>query len=295
MQKYCPLCIKNGIRSQMKAFQLNMEEAVLSCEKIDVSINFLSGPSFVYFIFVLTILLVFQCIWPFGYLDPIFIQRSALTCNWDEEPDLTTAYVPISTELALYTPPTTPRGEALECSVNSMVDDKLSELSSNNESTNSKSEIANSNKRPMPKIINDEKVNIHISKMHQTRHLRNRKIKKRSHATFAKDSSENYNALLATSECSQFSLHTQCETQKGQSKNNNVQTNEVANCLDTNILITTTNAEVKVDITNNSNDSTLNITNTIDPTIDSLIDDILNYSGEIDNKIDDNWLDLILI
>ncbi|XP_035743740.1 putative uncharacterized protein DDB_G0282133 isoform X1 [Vespa mandarinia] len=87
MQEFCPLCDKRGFRRRIKALQINFHEAIWACE----------GE---------------ECEWPFGHADFIFIQRkvgNTWSCYWDDL-NLKTMnnYVPVSTELTLYTPPETP-------------------------------------------------------------------------------------------------------------------------------------------------------------------------------------------
>lgn len=222
-------------------------------------------------------------------------------------------------ELSLYTPPMTPRGETLECSLNSTIEDKLSELSSNSDSTSSKKEITDYNNQSfelannkfikerdinmnadklVPKIINNEKVSICISKIQEDKHFGNERIQEHLNATSTIDISEEYSVLFANTEYNEFSTQTH---KKESSRSNNIQTSEVMNCLDLNKINkwrVTTNTEDKVDITNNSNitnDSTLDTINTSDINIDNIIDDILTSTGEIKENMGDDWLDLIVI
>lgn len=37
MYQMCPWCLKNGIKSKIKAYQINLKEAVWLCETTDVS------------------------------------------------------------------------------------------------------------------------------------------------------------------------------------------------------------------------------------------------------------------
>ncbi|XP_043685541.1 myb-like protein X [Vespula pensylvanica] len=92
MQEFCPLCDKRGFRRRIKALQINFHEAVWACE----------GE---------------ECEWPFGHAEFIFVQRKVgnnWSCYWDDfnlKP--VNNYVPVSTELALYTPPETPSTDSV--------------------------------------------------------------------------------------------------------------------------------------------------------------------------------------
>lgn len=59
----------------------------------------------------------FQCEWPFGHTDFIFIQRkvgNTWSCYWDDlNLKKMNNYVPVSTELTLYTPPETPSTDSV--------------------------------------------------------------------------------------------------------------------------------------------------------------------------------------
>ncbi|CAK9814732.1 hypothetical protein ANTQUA_LOCUS8193 [Anthophora quadrimaculata] len=62
MQDFCPLCLKNGIKKEIKLLQINLQEAVWICEEE-------------------------KCIWPFGYEDFIFSQRAVgkiWSCYWND-------------------------------------------------------------------------------------------------------------------------------------------------------------------------------------------------------------------
>ncbi|KAL2717638.1 myb-like protein X [Vespula squamosa] len=92
MQEFCPLCDKRGFRRRIKALQINFHEAIWACE----------GE---------------ECEWPFGHAEFIYIQRKVgnnWSCYWDDF-NLKTVnnYVPVSTELALYTPPETPSTDSV--------------------------------------------------------------------------------------------------------------------------------------------------------------------------------------
>ncbi|XP_014478754.1 PREDICTED: uncharacterized protein LOC106746557 [Dinoponera quadriceps] len=296
MLKFCPLCIKNGVKNRIKAFQINLEEAMWSCENSN-------------------------CVWPLGYEDltKLIFQRSASTCTW-EDTYLDEECTPTLIELTLYTPPMTP----LECSVNSTMQDKPSELSSTSESIDSKREIidckrlpnelaakftkekdinANADK-PLPKIVNIEKVNIDITKILQDKHPSDGKMQEHLSATSVTSTAENYGAS-ADIEYYEFNSHKQYKTGKeckGR-KNDNVQRNEAYNLdagISSNIPSVTTNMEVQVDIINNPNNpgtngSTLDVTNTNDTNIDTMLDDILENANEITKDMSYDWLDFIQI
>ncbi|CAK9821577.1 hypothetical protein ANTRET_LOCUS282 [Anthophora retusa] len=62
MQDFCPLCLKNGIKKEIKLLQINLQEAVWICEEE-------------------------KCIWPFGYEDFVFSQRAVgkiWSCYWND-------------------------------------------------------------------------------------------------------------------------------------------------------------------------------------------------------------------
>lgn len=111
MERFCPLCAKSGNKRKVKAFQINLEEAIWACEAENVN-NFLI-PLFciLFFTSILIVLLVFQCSWPIGYEELVFFNRPAISCNWEEEMNTAKEDIPALTELSLYTPPVTPGGE----------------------------------------------------------------------------------------------------------------------------------------------------------------------------------------
>lgn len=240
-----------------------------------------------------------------------------MTCNWDDSYFNEESTSTLS-ELSLYTPPMTPREEALECLASSTTEDKFSEsISSKRESTDcnkSLSELA-SNKftkekdisryanKQMPEITNIEKVHIDIKKFLQHKHLNNEKMQKHLYETSVVDIEVNSNVQFATTEGSDFNLHTQCKTGKEQNKSDNVQANEaVMTCLDANtninILSTSTNLEVNVNIPNNlntTNNPILDTINSNDLGLDEMLNNILNNESNISEEIDNDWLDLIKI
>ncbi|XP_019697476.1 superoxide-generating NADPH oxidase heavy chain subunit C [Harpegnathos saltator] len=298
--QFCPLCMQNGIRNKMKAFQINLEETIWSCENI-------------------------KCIWPFGYQDLMFFQRSAISHNWNE-PDITKEYTPTLTELSLYTPPMTPRGEALECVTSSTMENQLDELFSKNETVGLRNKIADCNKphviselannnfakekdinintdKLMPKIINIEKVNIDITKIFEDNNVSNKRTQE--HPISAMGPVKNYGTSLhdansAMAWCNASNSHTPDKTEKEQNERNNVQTDEVTNYFGTSANInvsSATNEKVNIGIMNNSNttilyNSILDNTNANDSNIDELLDDVLNDTSDYKNIYED-WIDLI--
>ncbi|XP_012278047.1 uncharacterized protein LOC105698395 [Orussus abietinus] len=90
MEKYCPLCAGKGLKKQLKAFQLNLTEAVWLCESE-------------------------ECEWPYGHEDFNFFTRKvgeAWSYDWASYKNkLKTVNAPIASELALYTPPVTPSSD----------------------------------------------------------------------------------------------------------------------------------------------------------------------------------------
>ncbi|XP_043281629.1 uncharacterized protein [Venturia canescens] len=91
MDELCPLCLKMGNNKRIKAIQINLEEAVWTCEN--------EG-----------------CPWPFGYETPVFLPRKVgvkHSSEWEvyKKVQKRVGPIPISTELSLYTPPVTPSSD----------------------------------------------------------------------------------------------------------------------------------------------------------------------------------------
>ncbi|EZA50410.1 hypothetical protein DMN91_009858 [Ooceraea biroi] len=105
MENLCPLCMKNGVRSRVRPYQINLEEGVWACEAK-------------------------QCPWPFGYQRLDFFQRDAITCDWTKDPpNPPKECVSLLTELSLYTPPMTPaEGEPCKESTDTVGIECLSQL-----------------------------------------------------------------------------------------------------------------------------------------------------------------------
>ncbi|KAJ8664367.1 hypothetical protein QAD02_006029 [Eretmocerus hayati] len=85
MQEFCPECQKNGLRTRVKAFQINFEEAVFMCSSE-------------------------KCIWPAKCQDLTCINRPVgkdWSKNWDELDLKYLKHDPLM-ELSTYTPPQTP-------------------------------------------------------------------------------------------------------------------------------------------------------------------------------------------
>ncbi|XP_043519523.1 putative uncharacterized protein DDB_G0286901 isoform X1 [Frieseomelitta varia] len=62
MEDFCPLCLKKGIKNEIKLFQINLEEGVWLCKNE-------------------------ECVWPFGYKDFAFCPRpvgKVWSCYWDD-------------------------------------------------------------------------------------------------------------------------------------------------------------------------------------------------------------------
>ncbi|KOX75225.1 hypothetical protein WN51_13266 [Melipona quadrifasciata] len=62
MEDFCPLCLKKGIKNEIKLFQINLEEGVWLCKDE-------------------------ECVWPFGYKDFAFCPRpvgKVWSCYWDD-------------------------------------------------------------------------------------------------------------------------------------------------------------------------------------------------------------------
>nr|XP_031842159.1 uncharacterized protein LOC116431208 [Nomia melanderi] len=88
MQDLCPLCLKNGVKRNIKLLQINLQEAVWMCEDE-------------------------KCTWPFGYTGFVLSPRlvgKIWSCYWDDhkstgklkETALTSIQLPLSS------PPTIP-------------------------------------------------------------------------------------------------------------------------------------------------------------------------------------------
>ncbi|XP_012214707.1 uncharacterized protein [Linepithema humile] len=252
MQNFCPLCMKNGIKRRVKAFQINLEEAVWACP----------GE---------------ECIWPLDHdvQDLTFFKRNAITYDWKES-DLLKENIPVSMELSLYTPPVTPgrielsnelndNGMMVENLTNSSIEDKIDEMFPEEELIHLKRELANSNKLSLldplelennlteksinitkqgnaslssfkiqPKVTDIQKTNIDLTIFSSVDECCNKqKLQKfRQLSTDTNnitDIIKNCDILFDNTFFNKLDLNTQCEIESKQNKNNIMQLDDVAN------------------------------------------------------------------
>ncbi|XP_077270406.1 uncharacterized protein LOC143901754 [Temnothorax americanus] len=293
MEKFCPLCAKNGIKRRVKVFQVNLEEAMFSCESD-------------------------QCVWPIGYEELKFFPRPALSCNWDEELSFAKEEdMPALMELSLYTPPVTPGGElskelteiaSTEYSPNPPAEDKVGtlprceyvsskespELGSINSTeedrgiTNEQIEGVNIF-RLLPKITSIEKTNINLtifSNVADSEHCDNRKIQEQEHSLMdasIMDFSEDFD--VSDNACTQFDLNTQCKTRGESGKLQSETLSEPMKTL------------IDINITNSSGGT--NEVNKCNSDIDALLEDILNGESQPVDMCQpddsDDWLKSLLM
>lgn len=300
MGSSCPECAKNGIRARIKAFQINLKEAVWACEREEVNnlvllSFFICSPIFPLH---LTVLFVFQCSWPIGYEELIFFDRDAASCNWDE-PSLVKEDTPTLMELSLYTPPVTPGEElskeltetaSMEYSSNSpwRMEDKLGRTLPKQESfgsnkpplfetlelerINSTEEHRNIMKeqtanvsicKTLPKIINIEKTNINLTVVSNVGKHGNTKTQSLLTDAIVMDPFKNFD--MSDSVCTEFGLSMQYDTESEQSKSDKLHSDATMSGMKTNFdaeaLSETTKTLVDVNITNNLNTSNESVSN----------------------------------
>lgn len=238
-------------------------------------------------------------------------------------------------ELSLYTPPVTPRGEFLDQLVIAPTEDKLSETSHKNESFDSRKELVGSNNLPLlkpfelennnfteesrnimreknvitnckilPKITNVQKTNINIATIFQDISLDNQNIQKHRHllantnsmTEIVKDFDHTLFHDALCKESSISSLSTQYEIESNQCERNNIQLNNIENCLKVNVntgkLSNATNLESDINNLSMINDSAL-YTSDNDLNIDAMLEQVLNNENCITEEINDDWLDLL--
>ncbi|XP_071565057.1 uncharacterized protein [Temnothorax nylanderi] len=305
MEKFCPLCAKNGIKRRVKVFQVNLEEAMFSCESD-------------------------QCVWPIGYEELKFFPRPALSCNWDEELSFAKEDMPALMELSLYTPPVTPGGElskesteiaSTEYSPNPPAEDKVGtlpqcdyiaskespELGSINSTEENRGitneQIAGVNIfRSLPKITNIEKTNINLtifSNVAHSEHCDNRKIQEQEHSLVdasIMDFSKNFD--VSDNTCAQFDLNTQCKTRGEPSESGKLQSDATASGVETNFGPETLSEPMKtlIDINITNSASATNEENKRNSDIEALLEDILNSESQpVDICQPDDWLKSLLM
>ncbi|GAB1864984.1 hypothetical protein CAJAP_06063 [Camponotus japonicus] len=317
MMRFCPLCIKNGLKRKIKAFQLSFEEAVWSCEAED-------------------------CPWPIGHDEIAFFQRNALTCDWNENlpPPIGIPEESISMpmELLLYTPPVTP-GElskestdsaSTECSFNLSSENKTDEILVRNEviySTSTKEPIGssptlelsklennnfikekrNSTKeenasvnvcKVLPRITNIQKTHLDVTFLSKSEECCNEEIHKDKHLNNQTNTTiDNIeNTLLDNTLCKEIDLDTQCKIESEQDKNSKMQLDDEMNKTETNLNIEMLLEPDKplfgandINNLNTTNNSASNISN-VSLNIDKILEDILNTENHITENINNDWL-----
>lgn len=331
METFCPLCAKSGVKRRLKAFQINLEDAVWACEAEEVN-NFLVPFLNISFISVLTVLFIFQCTWPIGYEELTFFNRTAASCNWEEEMNSAKEDMPALMELSLYTPPVTPGGElskelieiaSTEYSSNPLIEDKietlpqsdyigakesswsnklslfesleLGSISSNEENRSVMNEqIRDVNIfRTLPKITNIQKTNINVKIFSNTgEHYDDKKIQEHS-LTFDTTVMDTFkNFNVSDSACTEFGFSTQNEIEDKQSENHKLQSDATVSDVETNFGVETTKKTlVNIDVTKSLNATNESIENISE--IDTLLTDILNES-HIPVDINEDWLNLLM-
>ncbi|XP_072745536.1 uncharacterized protein [Anoplolepis gracilipes] len=311
MMRYCPLCIKNGLKRKIKAFQINFEEAVWACEAEN-------------------------CPWPINHDEITFFQRNAHTCNWNEELSppigIPEESIPISTELLLYTPPVTPGGElskestdnaSTECSLNPLSENKLDETLVKNktiysskeptgslpildlskvESINLTEERRDSTNeenasicKTLPKIVNIQKTRFDVTILNsKSKEHFNETIHKRTDATITNEN------ILENTLCKEIDLDTQCKIGNKQSKNSKVQLNDKMNeaktSLNTEILSETDKRLFDTNDTNNLSTTNNSLSNNseINSNIDEIIENILSTRNQTTENVDNDWLNSLI-
>ncbi|XP_024892422.1 uncharacterized protein LOC112467818 [Temnothorax curvispinosus] len=306
MEKFCPLCAKNGIKRRVKVFQVNLEEAMFSCESE-------------------------QCVWPIGYEELKFFPRPALSCNWDEELSFAKEEdMPALMELSLYTPPVTPGGElskelteiaSTEYSPNPPAEDKVGTLPqceyvASNESpelgsitsteedrgiTNEQIEDVNIF-RLLPKITSIEKTNINLtifSNVAHSEHCDDRQIQEQEHSLMdasIMDFSKNFD--VSDNECTQLDLNTRCKTGGESGK---LQSDTTASGVEANFDAETLSEPMKtlIDINITNSAGATNEVNKCNSDLDALLEDILNNESQPVDMCQpddpDDWLKSLLM
>ncbi|XP_019883169.1 uncharacterized protein LOC105251547 isoform X2 [Camponotus floridanus] len=313
MMRFCPLCIKNGLKRKIKAFQVSFEEAVWSCEGED-------------------------CPWPIGHDEIAFFQRNALTCDWNENlpPPIGIPEESISMpmELLLYTPPVTP-GElskestdsaSTECSFNLSSENKTDEILVRNEviySTSTKEPIGssptlelsrlenyfikekrNSTKeenasvnvcKVLPRITNIQKTHLDVTFLSKSEECCNEEVHKDKYLNNQTTMDITENTLLNNILCKQIDSDTQCKIESEQDKNSKMQLDDEMNKTETNLNIEMLLEPDKqlfgandINILN-TNNSASNISN-VSLNIDKILEDILNTENHITENINNDWL-----
>lgn len=298
MQTFCPLCMKSGVQNRIKAFQINLEEAVFAC----------SGE---------------KCVWPFGYEDLRLLERDAITYDWLES-DLPKENMLMSIELSFYTPPITPGsiefssgkelsdGVIVENSIDSSIEDKIEMLLKEeficskeefvsldngqvfdlfelqNELTEKSMDITKQGNtsvnsfKVQPKIIDIQKTNIDLTILPSDEYgCHNEKSQKlRQSPTDTNnitDIIKNCDILLDNTLCNDLSV--QCEIESEQNKNSIIQLDNMTDCVEKFSSQTMLEAtQSPIDSSMSFSDSILNTSKcdvNIDD-IDAFLEDIIN-------------------
>ncbi|XP_011700733.1 PREDICTED: uncharacterized protein LOC105457635 [Wasmannia auropunctata] len=311
MESFCPVCAKDGIKRRIKAFQINLEEAVWSCEAED-------------------------CSWPIGYEELTFFSRNALSCTWEESRSSVKEDVSALTELSLYTPPVTP-GEDLskelteimaEYLSNTPAEDKAGTSPVCEEYIASTKESAGSNKSPLfeafelrdvnspekcrisvsneqnagvrtlPKIINIENININLRIFPSTNeHCNNRKIQEHGHSLADTTVTDTFKNL----DLSDYTCVGLSEQHKSGSEQNEggklLQSDATVNDVEMNsgagVISATTKMLVNLDVTDNLNTANESLGNMSSGEINTLLEDML-MDTSIPADINDDWLNLLM-
>ncbi|KAL6258796.1 hypothetical protein P5V15_010743 [Pogonomyrmex californicus] len=299
MEGFCPLCMKKDLKRKMKAYQINLTEAMWSCEEE-------------------------MCCWPIGYEELVFFNRPAESLL--EPSSVSKEDVALFTELSLYTPPVTPGSISkelteIECSSNSSVEDKLGGIlpkcesfTSTKESIDSnklfehQSEINNSTKereiiskneiasinsfKLLPKITNIQKANINftvLSNVHE--HCNSTKVQK-CQSSFEDTSAINNFEGSDVFESTCKELDVQCKSGNEQNENGTVQLNAITSGMETNLGtdIPPDIMQTLVDVNSTNSSSTQeSIINACDSDINTLLEGIL-ADDNMTADVNTDWL-----
>ncbi|KAL0111252.1 hypothetical protein PUN28_012860 [Cardiocondyla obscurior] len=302
MEGLCPLCAKNGIKKKLKAFQINFEEAVWSCESD-------------------------KCPWPIGYEKLTFVKRNYLACDWNESnfiKENSSALI----ELSLYTPPVTPGGELSKESIEVASTEYSSNLLQIQEQVETlptyefivSKESANSHKslqfkisnpteenncvlnkecaetsgfKILPKITNIEKTNINLTIFcNIDESCDNKKTQQQEYSltdTTTGDTVTNFDT--SNSECTKFDSSASNEIMREQTENIS-QFDRLANNAKANFdskVSEVVETLVNVDITSNLNETE----KSIETDVHKIIDDIIKMNDSTPVDVNDDWLDYL--
>ncbi|KYN41059.1 hypothetical protein ALC56_04208 [Trachymyrmex septentrionalis] len=308
MEKLCPLCKKKGIRRRIKAFQVNMEEAMWSCEAE-------------------------ECPWPMGYEDLIFFPRVATSCNW-EESSFAKEDVPVPVDFTLYTPPETPGSEltkelteitSAEYSSCPTMKDKIETVpecefvTSTKESTDSNKsslfesfELADINSKEsknmnkqivdvkiVPKIVNIEKTNINLKIFSNIdNNCDNRKLQECNYPFMNTSVMDTFKNLdISNNKYTEVGLSQQYNTTNEQNENDKLQLDATVNEVKTDVgaetLSKAKNTLVDLDTTVTLDTTNQSTENTLD-TLDTILEDIIKNKSNLPKDSNDDWLNKLM-